>query len=131
TCEYSGCMDYLYIFFFFQAEDGIRDGHVTGVQTCALPISTSPRTEAWGRDWDFDQVPPPGLSSRGRWPKSSCRHWSERFKRNSCTIAGLSAPRTKSPNSVYQPPADASPAKSAVHQGPGGDSRSGCMCVQP
>src|SRR5439155_5242596 len=27
--------------FFFQAEDGIRDGHVTGVQTCALPILTS------------------------------------------------------------------------------------------
>src|SRR5215208_7612875 len=27
------------VFFFFQAEDGIRDGHVTGVQTCALPIS--------------------------------------------------------------------------------------------
>src|SRR5689334_24312142 len=25
--------------FFFQAEDGIRDGTVTGVQTCALPIS--------------------------------------------------------------------------------------------
>src|SRR5690606_40730689 len=28
------------VFFFFQAEDGIRDFHVTGVQTCALPIST-------------------------------------------------------------------------------------------
>src|SRR5690625_4806931 len=27
------------LYFFFQAEDGIRDGHVTGVQTCALPIS--------------------------------------------------------------------------------------------
>src|SRR5258708_17325765 len=27
-------------FFFFQAEDGIRDDLVTGVQTCALPIST-------------------------------------------------------------------------------------------
>src|SRR5256886_9151312 len=27
-----------YIFFFFQAEDGIRDLTVTGVQTCALPI---------------------------------------------------------------------------------------------
>src|SRR5947207_8018763 len=27
-------------FFFFQAEDGIRDHCVTGVQTCALPIST-------------------------------------------------------------------------------------------
>src|SRR3981081_4757249 len=25
--------------FFFQAEDGMRDGRVTGVQTCALPIS--------------------------------------------------------------------------------------------
>src|SRR5690625_7367663 len=29
----------LFVNFFFQAEDGIRDGHVTGVQTCALPIS--------------------------------------------------------------------------------------------
>src|SRR5215510_7100470 len=28
--------------FFFQAEDGIRDGHVTGVQTCALPILDQP-----------------------------------------------------------------------------------------
>src|SRR3989442_5192496 len=27
------------VFFFFQAEDGIRDADVTGVQTCALPIS--------------------------------------------------------------------------------------------
>ena len=27
------------VFFFFQAEDGIRDYDVTGVQTCALPIS--------------------------------------------------------------------------------------------
>src|SRR5215510_11212687 len=32
------------VFFFFQAEDGIRDGHVTGVQTCALPISGSEAT---------------------------------------------------------------------------------------
>src|SRR5688572_32098591 len=31
--------DYCYFFFFFQAEDGIRDLTVTGVQTCALPIS--------------------------------------------------------------------------------------------
>src|SRR5699024_11509944 len=28
-----------FVFFFFQAEDGIRDRNVTGVQTCALPIS--------------------------------------------------------------------------------------------
>src|SRR5688500_19766133 len=30
---------YYLIYFFFQAEDGIRDYKVTGVQTCALPIS--------------------------------------------------------------------------------------------
>src|SRR5437660_7234594 len=41
-------------FFFFQAEDGIRDGHVTGVQTCALPIfgfsfdNERPRHRRWG-----------------------------------------------------------------------------------
>src|SRR2546426_5572720 len=32
------------IFFFFQAEDGIRDYKVTGVQTCALPISSTSRS---------------------------------------------------------------------------------------
>src|SRR5690606_7439234 len=31
--------------FFFQAEDGIRDFHVTGVQTCALPIYHSTRDQ--------------------------------------------------------------------------------------
>src|SRR5690606_39930943 len=34
TCFYA----FFVFFFFFQAEDGIRDFHVTGVQTCALPI---------------------------------------------------------------------------------------------
>src|SRR5215510_4057491 len=45
-------------FFFFQAEDGIRDGHVTGVQTCALPILSGMKAAgaltrlslAWSRD---------------------------------------------------------------------------------
>src|SRR5687768_17916374 len=37
----SGCASVLF-FFFFQAEDGIRDVAVTGVQTCALPISRRP-----------------------------------------------------------------------------------------
>src|SRR6266511_5748205 len=32
----------MYYVFFFQAEDGIRDFHVTGVQTCALPILAKP-----------------------------------------------------------------------------------------
>src|SRR2546429_4067640 len=32
---------FFFVFFFFQAEDGIRDVAVTGVQTCALPISVA------------------------------------------------------------------------------------------
>src|SRR5690606_40913542 len=35
-------------FFFFQAEDGIRDFHVTGVQTCALPICRGVRGPSRG-----------------------------------------------------------------------------------
>src|SRR5207249_7658018 len=34
---------FFFFFFFFQAEDGIRDRNVTGVQTCALPISRRAR----------------------------------------------------------------------------------------
>src|SRR5699024_11595309 len=41
-------------FFFFQAEDGIRDRNVTGVQTCALPISVS-----------FSGTPLPAPARRG------------------------------------------------------------------
>src|SRR5207253_6245313 len=45
---------YHFIFFFFQAEDGIRDGHVTGVQTCALPIY---------RKWRFQPTGFPDLGA--------------------------------------------------------------------
>src|SRR5206468_7406072 len=45
-------------FFFFQAEDGIRDLIVTGVQTCALPIWARHEDErddhARGREWQRD-----------------------------------------------------------------------------
>src|SRR5437764_9802203 len=34
-----------FCFFFFQAEDGIRDTSVTGVQTCALPILLGPSSQ--------------------------------------------------------------------------------------
>src|SRR6266496_5563848 len=43
-------MFFLFFFFFVQAEDGIRDLYVTGVQTCALPISMSAMTRGWNRD---------------------------------------------------------------------------------
>src|SRR5690606_41194231 len=45
---------------FFQAEDGIRDFHVTGVQTCALPICLAPWTRAMADDavpFDASTVP--------------------------------------------------------------------------
>src|SRR5690606_40143426 len=43
----SGCSLFrVLFFFFFQAEDGIRDFHVTGVQTCALPIFIDGQLEA-------------------------------------------------------------------------------------
>src|SRR6266446_8182927 len=38
---------YSLYFFFFQAEDGIRDYKVTGVQTCALPIWISRAAHDW------------------------------------------------------------------------------------
>src|SRR5437660_7897895 len=46
---------FLFFFFFFQAEDGIRDGHVTGVQTCALPIFLYENKE-WV-DYLSDRIP--------------------------------------------------------------------------
>src|SRR5690606_40503983 len=46
--------------FFFQAEDGIRDFHVTGVQTCALPISEI--------CWPIAALMKPGTAERGSMP---------------------------------------------------------------
>src|SRR5260370_39885785 len=40
------------MFFFFQAEDGIRDSSVTGVQTCALPVTLRHRIA--GRALELD-----------------------------------------------------------------------------
>src|SRR5690606_36459739 len=62
--------------FFFQAEDGIRDFHVTGVQTCALPISDTEEPPGLRRGFEVGGVPgrhpssgaggvPPGLSYVG------------------------------------------------------------------
>src|SRR5687767_5749543 len=44
---------YFFYFFFFQAEDGIRDKLVTGVQTCALPISNYFPAEVVARKFEF------------------------------------------------------------------------------
>src|SRR5256884_247835 len=58
----------MYYFFFFQAEDGIRDVAVTGVQTCALPISSCARTPAAVSV--RTQRVPPGAYTRSR---AACR----------------------------------------------------------
>src|SRR6266536_5098548 len=42
----TNCVVHMRSFFFFQAEDGIRDPLVTGVQTCALPICRNDGTQA-------------------------------------------------------------------------------------
>src|SRR5688572_32546290 len=42
---------HFFTFFFFQAEDGIRDLTVTGVQTCALPICCRPGTRKVRASW--------------------------------------------------------------------------------
>src|SRR6516165_11599400 len=55
-------------FFFFQAEDGIRDLTVTGVQTCALPISSERRTNSTGV---FSPRDPPGPGPAGAAPRRS------------------------------------------------------------
>src|SRR2546421_1492660 len=47
-------MEFRRVFFCFQAEDGIRDLIVTGVQTCALPISSRRRHTRSDRDWSSD-----------------------------------------------------------------------------
>src|SRR5260370_12671590 len=59
-----------FFFFFFQAEDGIRDSSVTGVQTCALPIAPAPqpgaahdnqhRNRCRSKDGDLVTGPDPG-----------------------------------------------------------------------
>src|SRR6266404_8947081 len=90
----------IFFFFFFQAEDGIRDKLVTGVQTCALPISPRCRrcwtracicgtasylpcstTPAAGlaRRWGFamrTSTPHPGCCGSSRAPRSE-EHTSE------------------------------------------------------
>src|SRR5690606_39689642 len=79
-----------YLVFFFQAEDGIRDFHVTGVQTCALPISSSFRWRPRpGSRWASCTRGCFGLgapSLRGCWP--GCRK---------CTSCGWCGPTGRCP----------------------------------
>src|SRR2546428_3852617 len=69
----------LFIFFFFQAEDGIRDLIVTGVQTCALPICevTSEIVDALVERGIFRMLLPKSLGGAELDPLRSEEHTSE------------------------------------------------------
>src|SRR3712207_9572225 len=79
----------LFLFFFFQAEDGIRDIGVTGVQTCALPIwvplpgpeQSRPETAAFfstdvayhrALDWRFVHGPFNAPGPAAAWTRALC-----------------------------------------------------------
>src|SRR5437868_14435315 len=69
--------------FFFQAEDGIRDRNVTGVQTCALPISNAgaatscAKASAW-TGWPCLLASRPSISSPSARAPSRCARSEER-----------------------------------------------------
>src|SRR2546425_6199600 len=78
-------LTYVSIIFFFQAEDGIRDKLVTGVQTCALPIS-------------YDQRPPdaPHWRFSGPYTPRSVPARPPRSARDSCAVPLVQVPRFRS-----------------------------------
>src|SRR5947208_7755517 len=61
-------MRVFFLLFFFQAEDGIRDDLVTGVQTCALPICSSATRS------DFMTLLAPLPRDRTAWRRSEQGH---------------------------------------------------------
>src|SRR5437588_2241185 len=67
-----------FCFFFFQAEDGIRDHCVTGVQTCALPISHWHSLSS-RLFFPCAQGPFPRLFSKRRQDAQACARWFSRL----------------------------------------------------
>src|SRR5699024_12094771 len=78
-------------FFFFQAEDGIRDRNVTGVQTCALPISIG----GWEASKDMRPWPPVMPDESKAWGKLPGSRLPSRAK--ALTIG------VREPNSLAEP----------------------------
>src|SRR6266496_1597972 len=85
-------------FFFFQAEDGIRDLYVTGVKTCALPISRrpSPIKHRWPQARQRTR-PPSGVQSEPTIVWRSSRAASASWARRNFVRSGRDAAGTTSP----------------------------------
>src|SRR5256885_3677302 len=79
-------------FFFFQAEDGIRDYKVTGVQTCALPIS-APCGDRFPSSWF--SPPAAACGSRTVRPPPPCPPPSSRWSPTSTTRPATSPSRDR------------------------------------
>src|SRR5256884_3356693 len=79
--------------FFFQAEDGIRDVAVTGVQTCALPISRCAATDyrecASGSRWRSSEPPPSFLADQTTDRTVARRHASRNVHHDRCQRASV------------------------------------------
>src|SRR5260221_10933964 len=102
--------------FFFQAEDGIRDHCVTGVQTCALPISDgggvwpSQSAGMLPADWDGQTPPPSGApnplvrptSVTLGWPTDSLELWEFHVDWTNTALSTLNQVTTLSPT-AYTP----------------------------
>src|SRR5262249_59058592 len=92
------------LFFFFQAEDGIRDWSVTGVQTCALPISRASagrqgrsakrRLHARDRALRADGGRPPAEGCRERL-RALASNRDGRLARTVVLLSGISAARSE------------------------------------
>src|SRR5690606_40246766 len=96
--------------FFFQAEDGIRDFHVTGVQTCALPISPTTNRVSSSLPWRA-RLP-------RRSPPKSISSWKP--ERGQAKVSPISSPRSRSEERRVGKECRARRARGAVEEKDGG-----------
>src|SRR6267154_3246732 len=102
----------IWVFFFFQAEDGIRDGRVTGVQTCALPISCEFAALAEAPRFEPQEMHKPTLPARTMFNRTSFRliallpakdsdspaaRWRKRFGNPQDLVTAISLPLAPEP----------------------------------
>src|SRR3984893_5673488 len=129
---------------FFQAEDGIRDGHVTGVQTCALPICGAARLAPAGPAGHArppqrgaprpqglqEHKPRTGVRCAGRTERGSdaVRRTNTPGSSRGCTDCGESSVSPKSPATA---PPNSSPSSEGHRRSFQSSPESSLMCATP